>query len=84
MADLLIGAEGAHSRVREYLLGAEKAALEPLPLMGCAALTTLPADLAVLIREKYNRLYVVNYHPSGMVAFTACKLFHHLKYDLKG
>ncbi|KAL8685738.1 MAG: hypothetical protein Q9224_005692, partial [Gallowayella concinna] len=49
--NLLIGADGANSRVREFLLGPEKAALQPLALFGCGALEPLPADIAQKIRD---------------------------------
>ncbi|KAL8811884.1 MAG: hypothetical protein Q9223_003883 [Gallowayella weberi] len=68
--NLLIGADGANSRVREFLLGPEKAALQPMALFGCGALERLPADIAQKIRD-INDLYFVTYHPEGPCAFMA-------------
>ncbi|KAL8672565.1 MAG: hypothetical protein Q9168_002970 [Polycauliona sp. 1 TL-2023] len=68
--NLLIGADGANSRVREFLLGKEKAALQPLALFGCGAVETLPADISRKIRD-INDLYFVSYHPEGPCAFMA-------------
>ena len=68
--DLLIGADGANSKVREFLFGPEKAALEPMALLGCWALESLPADISQKIRD-VNDLYFVAYHPEGVCAFMA-------------
>lgn len=67
---LLIGADGANSKVREFLFGPEKAALQPLALFGCGALETLPADVSQTIRD-INDLYFVTYHPESPCAFMA-------------
>ncbi|KAL8721858.1 MAG: hypothetical protein Q9225_001535 [Loekoesia sp. 1 TL-2023] len=68
--NLIIGADGANSRVRDFLLGPSKAALEPLPLLGCGAVESLPADISRKIRD-INDLYFVAYHPEGVCAFMA-------------
>ena len=73
VGDLIIGADGSHSRVREYLLGTENAALHLLPLVGCSVITTLPAALAVKFRETTNPISALSYHPLGMIAFVACE-----------
>lgn len=70
--DLLVGADGANSRVREFLLGASKAALKPMGVFGCGALECLPADISRKIRD-INDLYFVAYHPEGPCAFMASK-----------
>ncbi|KAL8704292.1 MAG: hypothetical protein Q9201_002546 [Fulgogasparrea decipioides] len=67
---IVIGAEGANSKVREYLLGPEEAALQQLPLLGIGAVESLPADISRKIRE-INDLYFVSYHPEGVCAFMA-------------
>lgn len=69
--DLLIGADGANSKVREFLFGAEEAALQPMALLGNGALESLPADISRNIRE-INELYYVGYHPEGPCIFMAC------------
>lgn len=68
--NLLIGADGANSKVRDFLLGTSKAALKPLAILGCGALETLPADISRKIRV-INDLYFVTYHPEGPCAFMA-------------
>ncbi|KAL8954103.1 MAG: hypothetical protein Q9222_000082 [Ikaeria aurantiellina] len=65
---ILIGTDGANSKVRELLLGAEKAAQQTLPLMGCGLVERLPADVALKVRA-INEIYCVNYHPEGIYAF---------------
>lgn len=65
---ILVGAEGANSKVREYLLGPEKAALQTFPLCGMGALECLPADISRKIRG-INDLYFVGYHPEGLCDF---------------
>lgn len=62
--DLLIGAEGAHSVVRESLFGPEKAALQMSPLVASAVIAKLPRDAALKFREIARRLMVV-FHPDG-------------------
>ena len=68
--DLLIGADGANSKVREFLFGAEKAALQTMALLGNGALESLPADISRKIHE-INDLYFVGYHPEGPCIFMA-------------
>ncbi|KAL8716228.1 MAG: hypothetical protein Q9220_000133 [cf. Caloplaca sp. 1 TL-2023] len=65
---ILIGTDGANSRVREFLLGPEKAASQRLPLVGCGLVESLPADIALKVRA-VNDIYCVNYHPEGICAF---------------
>lgn len=69
--DLIVGADGAHSRVRDSLLGLEKAALHPLPFAGCSIITTLPAALATKFRETVNPISTLSYHPLGSMAFVS-------------
>lgn len=68
--DLLIGADGANSRVREFLFGLNGAALQPLALIGCGAVESLPAEISRRIRE-INELYFISFHPEGPCAFMA-------------
>ncbi|KAL9020503.1 MAG: hypothetical protein Q9185_002276 [Variospora sp. 1 TL-2023] len=68
--NLLIGADGANSTVRESLLGPSKAGLKPLPVFGCGAVESLPAEISRKIRD-INDLYFVAYHPEGPCAFMA-------------
>ncbi|CAF9902785.1 MAG: hypothetical protein HETSPECPRED_000005 [Heterodermia speciosa] len=68
--DLLIGADGANSKVREFLFGPDEAALQPMALIGCGAVERLPAKISRQIRD-VNDLYFVSYHPAGVCAFMA-------------
>ncbi|KAL8836738.1 MAG: hypothetical protein Q9170_002802 [Blastenia crenularia] len=68
--NLVIGADGANSKVREFLLGPSKAALKPMSIFGCGALESLPAEISRKIRD-VNDLYFVTYHPEGPCAFMA-------------
>lgn len=67
--NMLIGADGASSRVRNYLLGPNKDALHALPLMGSMALGTLPAEISKKRRADIDGEMVLGYHPVGLVAF---------------
>ncbi len=67
--DLLIGADGANSRVRNFLLGPDSAALHALPLMGSMALGVLPAGVSKKLRADMDGEMILGYHPLGLVAF---------------
>ncbi|KUI64402.1 FAD-dependent urate hydroxylase [Cytospora mali] len=62
-ASLLIGAEGAHSCVREYLLGPEKGRLLYSPFVLSVAISKLPVDkaLELLIHNAYDKPNVADY-----------------------
>jgi 2-polyprenyl-6-methoxyphenol hydroxylase-like FAD-dependent oxidoreductase len=66
---LIVGAEGANSKVREYLLGPENAALQTLPL-GIGTVASLPAEISRKVRG-VNDLYSVSYHPEGICTFVS-------------
>jgi len=68
--NLLVGAEGAHSSTREFLLGKEKGALIPTPLVSTVAMTRLPAEAALKMRAIHYR-YTVNFHPNGCFAWNS-------------
>lgn len=71
---LLIGADGARSLVRKYLLGEEKSALQSLPLMGIGAISTLPGSLSREMREGVlgGEITGCNFCPVGMCAYVSC------------
>lgn len=62
--DILVGAEGAHSIVRECLCGPQKAALEMSPLVASVCMAKLPKEAALKFKEKAPRLMVA-FHPLG-------------------
>ncbi|KAF5361511.1 hypothetical protein D9758_006216 [Tetrapyrgos nigripes] len=61
---LLIGCDGAHSRIRKFLLGPEQAAMRQLPLLCNAALTSLPKETALALRKVHPRS-IGTIDPSG-------------------
>ncbi|EOD51719.1 putative fad binding domain-containing protein [Neofusicoccum parvum UCRNP2] len=63
-ASLLVGAEGAHSLVRERLLGPEKGRVLHSPFVLSMVLTKLPAEQALAYREKHHRI-CATFHPNG-------------------
>lgn len=70
MGDLLVGADGANSIVRKYILGPEIAALQPLPIMGLHATFTFPQQIAKkVVAELQGQVSVLTYHPAGCCAF---------------
>ncbi|KAF2087053.1 FAD/NAD(P)-binding domain-containing protein, partial [Saccharata proteae CBS 121410] len=74
-ADLLIGAEGAHSVVRDVLLGPEKAALHPSPIVASVTIATLPEEMAVRLRRGLPR-YSTVMHPNGWFAWVGLHNAH--------
>ncbi|KKY17442.1 putative monooxygenase fad-binding protein [Phaeomoniella chlamydospora] len=62
--NLLIGAEGAHSKVREFIVGKEEATLEKVPLVASVTMAKLPADAATLFTKLHHR-NTVSFHPNG-------------------
>ncbi|KAF2841942.1 FAD/NAD(P)-binding domain-containing protein [Patellaria atrata CBS 101060] len=63
-ANLLIGAEGAHSVVRNFLCGPEKGALKESPLVANATICRLPAENALAIRKLHHRS-TIWFHPNN-------------------
>lgn len=60
--NLLVGADDAKSKVREYLLGPTKAALQPLPVIGCHTTLTFPADIAPkMIAELHGQVFLLTF-----------------------
>jgi 2-polyprenyl-6-methoxyphenol hydroxylase-like FAD-dependent oxidoreductase len=73
--NLLIGTEGAHSRVREYLVGREKAALIPTSIVATATVTRLPEQAVKIIRKVHPR-YCCGFHPDGNFTWFSSKLWY--------
>jgi 2-polyprenyl-6-methoxyphenol hydroxylase-like FAD-dependent oxidoreductase len=59
--NLLIGAEGAHSKVRSFLLGPDKAALQMSRLVGSVGIAKLPANAALRFKDLHPR-YLTIWH----------------------
>jgi 2-polyprenyl-6-methoxyphenol hydroxylase-like FAD-dependent oxidoreductase len=67
---LLIGAEGAHSLTREYLIGKEEAQLKSSEIVASFALTALDKDVTLALRNLHPR-YCILFHPNGTFAFNS-------------
>lgn len=63
-ASLLIGAEGAHSPVREYLLGPQKGNLLYSPFVLSVTISKLPVDKALELSKLHPRSSTI-FHPNG-------------------
>lgn len=63
-ASLLVGAEGAHSRVREHLLGPEKGKILYSPFVLSVTICKLPIAKALELLKVHPRTYSV-FHPDG-------------------
>lgn len=70
---LVIGADGANSRVRNFLLGPEKAALQPLDMMGCVTLGTLPGNVSKKLRKDMDGHFIFSCHPLGLTAWISSR-----------
>ncbi|KIM96787.1 hypothetical protein OIDMADRAFT_169581 [Oidiodendron maius Zn] len=66
--NLLIGAEGAHSPTREYLLGIQEAALLPSPVVASVSICKVSREAAQKLRALHSR-YVITFHPKGIFTF---------------
>lgn len=64
-ATILVGAEGAHSPVREHLLGPDKGALLNSGIVLSILQSKLPVDRALALRALHHRIACA-FHPSGM------------------
>lgn len=73
--DLLIGAEGAHSLTREYLVGKEEAQLIPSEVVASFSLTKLDKEISLSLRNVHPR-YCVLFHPNGTFAFYSGEFLH--------
>ncbi|PQE18137.1 fad binding domain-containing protein [Rutstroemia sp. NJR-2017a BBW] len=67
---LLIGAEGAHSLTREYLLGKDEAQLIDSDVVVTVALTTLNKEASLALRKMHRR-YCIVVHPNGMFVWAS-------------
>ncbi|KAJ4413547.1 hypothetical protein N0V82_008485 [Gnomoniopsis sp. IMI 355080] len=62
-ADLLVGCEGAHSPTREFLLGAETAALQPSPVVASVVVTRLPTACVETFLALVHWRSAITMHP---------------------
>lgn len=63
-ASLLVGAEGAHSRTREYLVGPDAGRVLASPIALSAVVTKLPVDLVRAFLQVHERACLL-FHPNG-------------------
>lgn len=80
-ANLIIGAEGARSTVRNILLGPEKAALKISPIVASTCLPKFSAEAAEKLDEKHPR-FSMALHPSGIHTWTCGETMinNHIRY----
>lgn len=69
---LIIGAEGARSKVREFLVGEEVAELIKLPIMATQSMARLPPETAKAHMKLHPR-YTVTFHPEGIFTWISSK-----------
>lgn len=62
--NLVIGAEGAHSPTRAFLLGPEEAKLLQSPIVASVTIARLGREAAIELRKLHPR-YVISFHPNG-------------------
>ncbi|KIK54488.1 hypothetical protein GYMLUDRAFT_48632 [Collybiopsis luxurians FD-317 M1] len=62
---LLIGTDGAHSKVRDFLLNPERASVKYSQIVASRVLTTLPAEVARQLVALHPR-NIVGYDPRGL------------------
>lgn len=70
--NLLIGAEGAHSPTREFILGPKEAALLPSPVVASVTITTLDREASIAM-HKLHRRYTISFHPNGTFTWHSSK-----------
>jgi 2-polyprenyl-6-methoxyphenol hydroxylase-like FAD-dependent oxidoreductase len=70
--NLLIGAEGAHSPTREYLVGVQEAALIKSPVVASVSICKVSREASEKIRALHPR-YVITFHPNGVFTFMSGK-----------
>jgi len=70
--NLLIGAEGAHSVVREYLFGAEEAALILSPVVASVTICKISREASLKLRALHPR-YLITFHPNGVFTWMSSK-----------
>jgi 2-polyprenyl-6-methoxyphenol hydroxylase-like FAD-dependent oxidoreductase len=75
---IIIGAEGAHSPTRVFLLGPVEAALIHSPVVASVTITTLNREVALALRGLHER-NVISFHPNGIFAWMSSKVpeWHH-------
>jgi 2-polyprenyl-6-methoxyphenol hydroxylase-like FAD-dependent oxidoreductase len=72
VGNLLIGAEGAHSKVRSFLLGPERSALQMSSIVSSVTIAKLPAEAAFRFSDTHPR-FVILLHPNGNFAWIGGK-----------
>ena len=74
--NLLIGADGTKSIVRQFLLGVEEAALIPSPVVMSAVITTLSKEAAVKLTALHP-IHSMVFHPKGLYTWQSSMFQFH-------
>lgn len=72
--DILVGCDGARSKVRDFLLGADKARVKTLPYEAYFANPRYSADVALKMCELHP-IHTTAIHPDGMFCWLGRMLF---------
>jgi 2-polyprenyl-6-methoxyphenol hydroxylase-like FAD-dependent oxidoreductase len=72
VGNLVIGAEGARSKVRSFLLGPEKSALQMAPIVSSVTIAKLPVEAALRFSDTHPR-FMILVHPNGAFAWIGGK-----------
>lgn len=70
---IIVGADGTRSKVRELLLGAEKAKSKPLEVVQNMTVVKYGDAAKALHVRSGNPLFYLGYHPDGIVNFVSSK-----------
>lgn len=70
--NLLVGAEGAHSLTREFLLDPKEAELLPSPCVASVTITKLGREASIALRALHPR-YTISFHPDGTFTWMSSK-----------
>lgn len=79
--DLLIGADGGRSVVRDYLVGSSKSALADTPIVSTFAIAQLPAEAVEKFRHFGNRMAIA-FHPNGYFTWVGSKSASQTSYKI--
>jgi 2-polyprenyl-6-methoxyphenol hydroxylase-like FAD-dependent oxidoreductase len=77
--NLLVGAEGAHSYTREWLVPGEEGKLLQSPCVASVTITKLGRQASINLRKLHPR-YTISFHPNGTFTWMSSKQIHFIPY----